>query len=215
MHETVQRRARRADKQTVHLPSDDNKSRPQSTDGGTEEQSMEQTANFGLNQWAKADRIQMEDFNSDNSKLDAALKSHADALATKLEAADLQWVTLGTVTGDNSLTVSNVENYRMFHLIFKSGSFNYSAQLHWGGKSMDFILESNIINSSCGLLELIPLPLGGIFMRYNTYCVMDSKTNDVFSARVNAEMAVSGTVSVSLSNMTGAGSAFTLYGLKK
>lgn len=34
---------------------------------------MEKTANFGLNQWEKTDRIQMEDFNADNAKLEAAL----------------------------------------------------------------------------------------------------------------------------------------------
>lgn len=39
------------------------------------------TANYQLNQWVKTDRIQMEDFNSDNQKIDAALKAHADALA--------------------------------------------------------------------------------------------------------------------------------------
>ena len=36
---------------------------------------MEHTANFGLTQWEKTDRIQMEDFNADNAKLDAALSN--------------------------------------------------------------------------------------------------------------------------------------------
>jgi len=36
---------------------------------------MNQTTNFGLNQWNSTDRIQMEDFNADNAKIDAALKS--------------------------------------------------------------------------------------------------------------------------------------------
>ena len=34
---------------------------------------MEQTAKFKLNQWEKTDRIQMEDFNADNAKLETAL----------------------------------------------------------------------------------------------------------------------------------------------
>lgn len=42
---------------------------------------MTQTSNYGLSQWEKADRIQMEDFNSDNAKIDAALKASADAVA--------------------------------------------------------------------------------------------------------------------------------------
>ena len=42
---------------------------------------MNQTTNYQLSQWESTDRILMEDFNSDNAKLDEALKSHDDALA--------------------------------------------------------------------------------------------------------------------------------------
>ena len=34
---------------------------------------MTKTTNYQLNQWAKSDRIMMDDFNSDNQKIDAAL----------------------------------------------------------------------------------------------------------------------------------------------
>ena len=34
---------------------------------------MKQTAQFGLNQWERTDRVLMEDFNNDNQKIDAAL----------------------------------------------------------------------------------------------------------------------------------------------
>ena len=34
---------------------------------------MTKTTNYRLNQWAKTDRIMMDDFNADNAKLDAAL----------------------------------------------------------------------------------------------------------------------------------------------
>ena len=34
---------------------------------------MNQTNNYQLNQWEKSDRIQMEDFNADNAKVDSAL----------------------------------------------------------------------------------------------------------------------------------------------
>ena len=40
-----------------------------------------QTPNYGLSQWEKSDRIQMEDFNADNAKIDAALKAQAVAHA--------------------------------------------------------------------------------------------------------------------------------------
>ena len=42
---------------------------------------MTKTTNYQLNQWAKPDRIMMDDFNADNQKLDAALKANADAIA--------------------------------------------------------------------------------------------------------------------------------------
>ena len=44
---------------------------------------MNQTANYQLNQWESTDRILMADFNSDNSKIDAALKAQSDAIAAK------------------------------------------------------------------------------------------------------------------------------------
>lgn len=47
---------------------------------------MKQTQNYQLNQWELTDRIRMEDFNGDNAKIDAALKSQADALAAETAA---------------------------------------------------------------------------------------------------------------------------------
>ena len=38
---------------------------------------MTKTTNYQLNQWAKSDRVLMEDFNSDNAKIDAALAAGA------------------------------------------------------------------------------------------------------------------------------------------
>ena len=46
---------------------------------------LNQTANYGLSQWEATDRILMEDFNSDNSKIDAALAG-LDTRAAALEA---------------------------------------------------------------------------------------------------------------------------------
>lgn len=42
---------------------------------------MKQTEYYKLNRWEKPDRILMDDFNADNSKIDAALAAHAAALA--------------------------------------------------------------------------------------------------------------------------------------
>ena len=52
---------------------------------------MKKTNKYQLSQWEKSDRIVMEDFNSDNAKIDAALsnkadKSITDALQTQLNS---------------------------------------------------------------------------------------------------------------------------------
>ena len=66
-----------------------------------------QTPNYKLNQWAKSDRIQMEDFNADNAKLDSALKAEADARRTADSAINTQlakkgncWLWTYFYTGD-------------------------------------------------------------------------------------------------------------------
>lgn len=71
---------------------------------------MQKTANYQLNQWVKSDRIQMEDFNSDNAKIDAALKSNADgvaALQTALAGAGNCGI---AVTGYTGAGVYGAEN---------------------------------------------------------------------------------------------------------
>lgn len=47
---------------------------------------LNQTANYGLSQWEATDRILMENFNSDNTKIDAALTG-LDTRTAALEAA--------------------------------------------------------------------------------------------------------------------------------
>ena len=49
---------------------------------------MKQTEHYGLNQWELADRIQMEDFNGDNEKVDAALKGQAETAAAETAARE-------------------------------------------------------------------------------------------------------------------------------
>ena len=42
---------------------------------------MNQTTNYQLSQWEASDRILMSDFNADNNKIDAALKTQAEAIS--------------------------------------------------------------------------------------------------------------------------------------
>ena len=67
---------------------------------------LNQTANYGLSQWDPTDRILMEDFNSDNSKIDAALKANADAIAAEAAArAEADAALLAQLRGENPYAV--------------------------------------------------------------------------------------------------------------
>ncbi len=88
---------------------------------------MNQTSNYQLNQWQLHDRIQMQDFNADNAKIDAALKAEADART----AGDL-WVKLKEQTLsadapqiDINLSGIDLSQYRQLDLwldpVLKSG----------------------------------------------------------------------------------------------
>ena len=77
---------------------------------------MQKTVNYQLNQWVKSDRIQMEDFNSDNAKIDAALKGNADAVAAETAAREaasslvkLMTATLGASTATWQIDVSGID----------------------------------------------------------------------------------------------------------
>ena len=71
---------------------------------------MNKTANFQLTQWEKTDRILMEEFNSDNEKIDTALKSSADgvaALQTALASCGNCKIVYGTYTGNGKSGSAN------------------------------------------------------------------------------------------------------------
>ena len=71
---------------------------------------MNKTANFQLTQWEKTDRILMEEFNSDNEKIDAALKGNADgvaALQTALASCGNCKIVYGTYTGNGKYGKDN------------------------------------------------------------------------------------------------------------
>lgn len=71
---------------------------------------MNKTANFQLTQWEKTDRILMEEFNSDNEKIDTALKSGADgvaALQTALASCGNCKIVYGTYIGNGKSGSAN------------------------------------------------------------------------------------------------------------
>ena len=69
----------------------------------------QETPNYRLSRWAGTDRILMEEFNSDNEKIDTALKSNADG-ATEALAALKNCGNCGiyyeTYTGNGKLTMT-------------------------------------------------------------------------------------------------------------
>lgn len=72
---------------------------------------MQQTSHYQLNQWDAEDRIQRTDFNSDNAKVDAALKAQASDMASlaaevaKCGNCQVYYTTYtGTGSGSNDFT---------------------------------------------------------------------------------------------------------------
>ena len=61
---------------------------------------MQKTTNYQLCQWDGEDRILRTDFNEDNAKIDAALKAHANSIATINSALS------GTASGGTVTTLS-------------------------------------------------------------------------------------------------------------
>ena len=60
---------------------------------------MKQTSHYQLNQYEASDCILHGDFNSDNAKIDAALKSNADAVAAETAAREAADTELGKKAG--------------------------------------------------------------------------------------------------------------------
>ena len=76
---------------------------------------LEHTEYYHLSLWEQDDRIQMEDFNSDNAKIDAALKAATDAAAAA--AAGSAKVAWGSYVGNGNS--GNKENATSITLSFE------------------------------------------------------------------------------------------------
>ena len=69
----------------------------------------QQTPNYRLSRWKGTDRILVEEFNSDNEKIDTALKANADAVAAAaaaLENCGNCGIYYETYTGTGTLTMT-------------------------------------------------------------------------------------------------------------
>ena len=123
---------------------------------------MRETSNYKLSQWDKTDRIQMEDFNADNSKVDAALAAQAAALtaglATKGNCRIERYTYVGTGTygksAPNSMTFAERPLLMVLlstteHMIFHKDSADimrnqgYNFYVNWSDNTFSWYSESD------------------------------------------------------------------------
>ena len=105
---------------------------------------MTKTTNYQLNQWAKSDRVMMDDFNADNTKIDAALKANADTAAAASAAVALCgnckiYCTSFVGTGTAAAPTMTFPHKPLIIFVSGSDALNLIA---WRGQSGSRILES-------------------------------------------------------------------------
>lgn len=105
---------------------------------------MNQTANYQLNQWESTDRILMSDFNSDNAKIDAALKAQAEAISeeaaartaavgVKADASALTAEVSARQAADEALAEkAGLQLIQQFQLTANDGFVEQALALDWG-----------------------------------------------------------------------------------
>ena len=119
---------------------------------------MNQTPNYQLNQWDKTDRIQMEDFNADNAKIEAALNQ---ATEIAISASKLHFGTYKG-TSSSSQTISLDFTPKIVLVCTVDGTFTSSSDSHFGGLAFTNIPCS--INNS----KIIEIVNQGFVAYYNS-----------------------------------------------
>ena len=123
---------------------------------------MNQTTNYQLSQWEATDRILMSDFNSDNAKIDGALKVQADAIAeletsvaAKADASTLPYVKLAETvaeTAHSQLTMSlngiTLTDYASVHL-YLMGPSQWEVGLRLNGQTSGYYIGGDDTDSLC------------------------------------------------------------------
>ena len=191
---------------------------------------MRETSNYKLSQWDKTDRIQMEDFNADNSKVDAALAAEkaareaADAAQLSTLRSENLWVKIGeteltAAANELSIPVENPGQYNRFLIQYSTSG---PKKLHFyisGEFGATLYSESYPIVSYLGQTELIRGYPSGI----KILCA-DSvySNNQIWTPSANAyhrTYLFTSITSLSLRAGTGetlaAGTHVVVYGLKK
>ena len=101
--------------------------------------STNKTANFQLNQWARTDGVCMDDFNSDNSKIDAAISVLSNAMPHVAAGSYVGTGTAGS-SSKNSLTFDFVPRL----LIITPGNYGVEMMMAVHASSQYSFWSSNI-----------------------------------------------------------------------
>ena len=108
---------------------------------------MNQTPNYQLNQWEKTDRIQMEDFNADNAKIEAAILGASEAAAAAA-ASGLKVVT-GSFSGNGTTGVRSYTLGFKPRLLFVFTDFSSSSSYTQGLLITDVMCTSFGSSGNC------------------------------------------------------------------
>lgn len=133
---------------------------------------LNQTNHYQLSQWEPTDRILMENFNGDNQKIDAALKSNAEAAASAAASAAARgncqiWMDTYTGTGKagsgNKCTIAFPQKPVLFRicqannsyhtvsyhgcreLYVMNGSSTYICTASWNGNTLSWYHERDYV----------------------------------------------------------------------
>lgn len=188
---------------------------------------MQQTEHYKLNRWERTDRIQMEDFNNDNAKIEAALTEQAAALGERpnweeMAAAQL-WVKLGEITLNEAstamaVTVPDVEQYRHILLAYAAAGSNVG-YLRWNGNESTIVytVDGFDVAQSVGELRFTTCG-GGMMWHHAAYTWNASNTKLYQGTDFLGSLAMNGAVTLGLVSAWGSyapGSTLAVYGLKK
>ena len=184
---------------------------------------MEQTSNYQLNQWDKTDRIQMEDFNADNAKIDAALAEVRGAN----QYVKIKEMTVSSAASQVNFDVSDVDftQYWTIELFCDAANPLYSISMRVNGFTSGYYYGgASGIGSGYDSPTTSMGALGGRVLFYTPItgaevgCCCFSGRNNSFSGMqyvAPCKWEELNTFNLSRNTVIPAGTKIALYGLKK
>ena len=136
--------------------------------------STNHTTNYNLNQWEATDKVLRTEFNADNAKIDAALKSHDDAIAAETaarEAAVSGKADAATVAALSQAVSGKADQADVDALADKAGT-QLISRVTLSAAAEDFNLDLSSVDwdqwSTVTILVRPALPVGGEYLlRFN------------------------------------------------